>query len=168
MMAARKSLAGGAAHREAFAAEMNGRSGLQVSAVDSAEEAVREADVLICCTSSLTPVFQAEWLKPGAHVTNIGSKYKKACELPREVVERSAVLVTDSFGQVDSQGGPHGRHFLAETPHRARLVELADEVAGKVAGRQNDEETTLFCSVGLAGTEMVLADRALSLSPARA
>src|SRR5690242_5753468 len=53
------------AHAEHFAKEINGRA-------TTAEEAVREADIVVSVTSSMTPVLQGEWLKPGAHVNAIG------------------------------------------------------------------------------------------------
>src|SRR5262249_48417690 len=38
----------------------------------SAEEAVREADVVVLATSSAEPILRREWLKDGAHVNAVG------------------------------------------------------------------------------------------------
>ena len=148
-------------HREAFAAEMSGKSGLQVEASASAEDVVREADVLICATNRFGPVFDAKWLKRGAHVSTIGPKLKGAHEIPMEAVEECKTIATDSLTQVDGYSPPF---FLLDTAHRDRMIELSDIVSGKRAGRTSDNDITLFCSVGLAGTEVVVANEALRLA----
>ncbi len=61
-----------AAHRQACAADATDRFGIPVHAVDSAEEAVRDADIVLCAASTTTPVYAFEWLKRGAHVTSVG------------------------------------------------------------------------------------------------
>ena len=54
----------------------------------------------------------------------------------------------------------HTPFFLQDTPERKRMIELDELVAGKCKGRSSPDELTLFCSAGLAGTEVVLADAA--------
>ena len=63
-----------AAHREAFAAEMSRRLNIEVRAVDDPREAVRGADILSSCTDSMQPVYDAEWIETGMHVTNLGRR----------------------------------------------------------------------------------------------
>ena len=145
-------------HREAFAAEMEAEVRVPIRVEQSPEDVVRNADVLICATTSRTPVFDAKWLKPGTHINTIGPKFKDAHEISREVARKSEVIVTDSLAQVDAYSRPF---FLADTPERERMIELSDVVAGKQAGRLSDSGVTLFCSVGLAGTEVVVANEAL-------
>jgi ornithine cyclodeaminase len=140
--------------RERFAAEMSEKLAIEVRPASSPEEAVREADVLICATSSGTPVFKAEWLKAGVHINTIGPKFTVAHEIEIQVADRSRVIATDSLEQVNAY---HPAFFLSDTPHRQRVVELGDIVAGAESGRTSPEDVTLFCSVGLAGTEVVVA-----------
>ena len=147
-----------ASHREAFAAEMSDRADIRVEAVQSSEEVVRYSDVLICATNSSTPVFDAGWLKPGMHINTIGPKFKEAHEISTEVAQNSHMIVTDSLDQVDSYPKPF---FLLDTPERNRMVELSEIVVGRQRGRLSVTDITLFCSVGLAGTEVVLANEAL-------
>lgn len=63
-----------AAHREAYAEEMGRKLGIEVKAVDTPRDAVRGADILSSCTDSMTPVYDADWLEPGMHVTNLGRR----------------------------------------------------------------------------------------------
>lgn len=150
-----------AAHREAFAAGLSAETGIPVEAAGSAEEVVRFADVLICATRSPSPVLEASWVQPGAHINTIGPKFEGMSEVPYELARRSRVIATDSLPQTAAYSKPF---FLSGTPEYARIVELGDIVAGKQQGRAADSDITLFCSVGLSGTEVVLADEALRLS----
>ncbi|HEX5313920.1 MAG TPA: ornithine cyclodeaminase family protein [Gammaproteobacteria bacterium] len=145
-------------HREAFAAEMAARLHRNVTAVASASEAVRESDVLICATISRSPVFPAEWLKAGAHVNTIGPKFENAHELDVAVAARSSVIASDSLAQIDAYTQ---RFFLHGTPQRDRIRDLSEIVAGTREGRTSPADITLFCSVGLAGTEVVLANEVI-------
>jgi len=137
---------------------MEAEIGVPIQARQSPEDVVRNADVLICATTSPKPVFDAKWLKPGTHINTVGPKFKDAHEISLEVAQKSEVIVTDSFAQFDACSRPP---FLANTHERERMIELCDVVAGKQAGRLSDSGMTLFCSVGLAGTEVVVAHEAL-------
>lgn len=145
-------------HRETFAREMSRVTGHPVEAVGHAREAVDEADAVLCATTSSSPVFEADWLKPGAHITTLSGGFRGASDIDPRVVERSAVIVTDSRAQLESFAEPS---LVAGTPHASKLVELGDVVARRARGRGSEAEITLFLSVGLAGTEVIVADAAL-------
>jgi ornithine cyclodeaminase/alanine dehydrogenase-like protein (mu-crystallin family) len=147
-------------HREAFATQMSQKTGIPIEAAGSAEEVVNFAEVLICATKSTSPMLDASWVAPGSHVNTIGPKFKGMAEIPYELAQKSQVIATDSLQQVDSYPRPF---FLLETPERERMTDLSDIVAGMQAGRLSSNDVTLFCSVGLAGTEVVVADEALRL-----
>lgn len=85
-------------------------------------------------------------------------------EIPNDLPRKSQVIATDSLQQIDSYSQPF---FLLETPERNRMVELSEIVAGKEKGRLSSGDVTLFCSVGLAGTEVVIADVALEMEHLR-
>jgi ornithine cyclodeaminase/alanine dehydrogenase-like protein (mu-crystallin family) len=142
-------------HREGFAKEMGAKLGVKFKAAETAEEVVRESDILIMATTSPKPVLNAAWVRPGTHVTTIGPKFKDECEVPMELPARSATIVTDSLAQADNYTHPF---FLSGTEYRERMIELHEIIAGKKPGRSKAEEITLFCSVGLAGTEVIVGN----------
>jgi alanine dehydrogenase len=148
-----------ASHREAFSKELSEKTGLPIEAAASAKEVVEFADVLICATTSTKPVLNVDWVKPGTHVNTIGPKYRGKSEVPYELAQKSQVIVTDSLQQVDGFPEPY---FLLDTPERRRMIELSEVVAGEQKGRISNNDVTLFCSVGLAGTEVVVANEALN------
>lgn len=145
--------------REAFAAEMSERIGVDVTPVASVEDVLLGADIVIEATDSETPVFTAALVEPGCHVTTVGPKYVGRHALDPAVAERAASIFTDS---IDQMRGYPVLFFLAETEHMERVSDLAEHVAGGKPVRRSNEEITLFCSVGVSGTEVVVADIALS------
>ncbi len=142
---------------QTFADDMGQKLGIKIQPVDSAQTCMEDADVIICATNSATPVFDAKWVKAGAHINTIGPKSKNAHEVPIEIAARCTMIATDSLEQLQSYSNPH---FLLDTLHLDQTVELCDIVTGKVSGRQSKEDITLFCSVGLAGTEVIVAAEA--------
>lgn len=145
---------------EAFCREMTGRTGIEIEPVESAREAVTDADVVICSTISDTPVLETDWISPGTHIQNVGPKFRDSSELPVGLYESAEVLVTDAPAQLEDYGD---RFVVAGTPHAERIVSLGETISGAAAGRSDPEQVTLFCSLGLAGTEVALADRLLQL-----
>lgn len=146
-------------HRETFAERMPEKLGLDddaVTAHDDPEPVVRGADVVYCATDSERPVLDADWLDAGTHVHTLGPKRADGHELPTAVFDRADVLATDSLDQVAARGADGG--FVVPEPAE-RLVELAPLIAEGVD--RDPDALTVFCSVGLAGTDVVLADRYL-------
>jgi ornithine cyclodeaminase/alanine dehydrogenase-like protein (mu-crystallin family) len=131
---------------------------LHIAPVGSAHEAVTGADVVMCATTSTTPVFDPGWLKAGAHVNTVGPRAQGASEVDASIAARVRVVATDSLRQLRSYATPY---FLAETPWMETMVELGDMVVGKHTGRRSPEDMTLFCTAGLSGTEVAVASEAL-------
>lgn len=144
--------------RERFAEAMAQTIDQTVEPVDSARSAVEHADVVITATTSTSAVIQSGWLKPGAHLNLVGPKFRDACEVDAGIVERAGLFVTDSPAQAAAAGE---RFLLASTRRAGQLVDLAEIVARRHPGRSSDDALTVFISLGLAGTEVLLADTVL-------
>src|SRR5687768_8775806 len=147
-----------AGNRRAFAEEMGRRLNLDVTPAASAKEAVVGADIVICATSSDVPVMEAAWLAPGAHVTTLGPKTRDRHELDIDIAARAELIATDSPAQTQAYGAPF---FLEGSAALARMIDLADLVSGKTVARPAADAITLFCSTGLAGTEVLVGDALL-------
>lgn len=145
-------------NRARFARRMAERLDLPVRPAASARDAVEGAHVVLCATTSARPVFDAAWLAPGAHVTTVGPKIAGSHELPVEIGARAGLIATDSPEQLRAYPGGH---FLTGTPGAARMLDLADLVAGGGPDREPDG-ISLFCSTGLAGTEVAVAAHLLA------
>jgi len=147
-----------AKNRLAFATEMAERLGLAISPVTTAREAVEGADIVLCATTSAVPVIDAAWLAPDVHINTVGPKTRTRHELGLDIAERATVIATDSLEQARAYREPF---FLDGSPAMGRMIDLAELVSGNTAARPAGSAVTLFCSVGLAGTEILVAAAAL-------
>ena len=143
--------------RTAFAERSSESLKVDVKAVESAQECVEGADVVIVITSAREPALLGEWLSPGAHVNAAGGNHWMRREVDEETVLRSEVIVVDDLDQAKIECGdlmwlePRGsfRWDMAK--------ELQDVVAGRVNGRPSEESITLFESMGLALEDIAAA-----------
>jgi ornithine cyclodeaminase len=145
--------------REAFAASLAEELGPSVSVVaaQTAEAAVRGADVICCATTSSEPIFSADWVAAGAHVSAVGSFRKGMIELPPEIFARAALVAVDSREAVLEEAGD-----LVAALERGLLtdegfVEIGTIEAGWAASRDPDA-ITVFKSVGLAIQDVAAAE----------
>jgi alanine dehydrogenase len=133
----------------------------------SAEEAVSQADLICTCTTSPTPLFDGKRIKRGVHINAVGAFTPANRELDTAAVLRSRVII-----DAESAAGREAGEILIPVTEGAIQTShvrgtLADVVSGKVAGRESDEEITLFRSCGLAIEDLVTAqlayERAITL-----
>ncbi len=153
--------------RAAFAQEMAKRIGVSVRPVASAEEAVRDADIVVTMTTAREPVLRGAWLRPGTHVNAAGSNWANRREVDDETVERSAVVAVDSLEQAQLEAGDLVLPAAAGRFDWARAVELGTILDGKVAGRPSPEAITLFKSVGVALEDVATAGLVYTLARER-
>jgi ornithine cyclodeaminase/alanine dehydrogenase-like protein (mu-crystallin family) len=132
--------------REQFAKEMSSSLGRDVIAVASADEAVSQADVILCATSAVQPVVQSSWITPGVHLGVI-----KLAEMPRAGIAQLDVAVIHSPDstprvlpartvRVREREAPDS--LDADTAHG--LPNLLDLLSGRIAGRTSDDQSTAF------------------------
>ncbi|MEG3634967.1 ornithine cyclodeaminase family protein [Micromonospora palythoicola] len=149
-----------AARREAFAARVRAELGIAARAVDTAREAVRDRDVVVLATTSPTPVLSAADLRPGTHVNAVGFKQLDRAEFGTDLLDAATVLASDSVAQARSYAPPM---LAALPPYASRLRDLGAVLAGTAPGRTGADQISVFCSVGLAGTEVFLLDRVVRI-----
>ena len=143
--------------REAFAQRMADETGIVVQAAPNAEAAVREADVICCATTSSEPVFDAGWVRPGAHVNGIGAYRLGMVELPPELFGRAAVVAIDSHAASMAEAGDVVAAIALGLVAEADLVEIGTIEREWVATRDLDA-ITVFKSVGLAIQDVAAAE----------
>jgi ornithine cyclodeaminase/alanine dehydrogenase-like protein (mu-crystallin family) len=153
--------------REKFAKEMTEALKIPVSAVESAQAAVRDADIVVTSTTSTSPVIEGAWLQSGVHVNAIGANFPQKRELDAKAVERCDVIVVDSREQSKMEAGDLIQVFGENAERWSSVRELADIVGRKVAGRTNANEITLFKSNGIAIEDIVVAGRIFEMAQER-
>jgi ornithine cyclodeaminase/alanine dehydrogenase-like protein (mu-crystallin family) len=132
----------------------------RVEGTADAQGAVRDADVVCLATTSRTPVFDDAWIKPGTHVSGVGSFTPQMQEAPSAFVARARVVV-DMKEHALEEGGDLIIPLHDGTITGDHIVgELGELVAGRFPGRTSDDEVTFFKSVGNAVQDMAVASAA--------
>ncbi len=144
-------------HRNRFAQEMSKTLGIDVSAVESARDAVRETDLVVLAVKATTPVFFGDWLEPGMHVNAIGSVRPEQREIDSATFRRSDLVVVDYRDETMECGD--GLAAKADGVDGGRFHELSEIVDGKASGRTDSRAITLFKSVGTALQDLALAKK---------
>ncbi len=139
---------------DAFVRDMSRALEVEIRAASSAEDAVRDAEIVVLATASERPVVENEWIVNGTHIVSVGACRPDQREMDPALVARSRVVVDSLAAAVVESGdivlgmaeGCFGRDHLAG--------ELGAVVAGAVAGRTGADEVTIFKSLGLAAEDV--------------
>ncbi|NNC77320.1 MAG: ornithine cyclodeaminase family protein [Woeseiaceae bacterium] len=167
---------------ETYAAEMCEKLDIDIEVCTNPRDVFRGADIVSTATNSMQPVYDAEWLEPGQHVTNVGRR-----EMPEEAVSRFDVVIrqgtaglqmrqTDRF---QAERGHSPAAFIGGTVEEMQRIpeknpqpgfggdspeftdrgrggdkpDFADLVSGKAKGRTNRKQITFYRNVGNQGLQ---------------
>lgn len=128
--------------------------------VDSLEDAVRKSDINITVTSSRTPIIQMEWVKKGTHISCIGADMAGNQEIESRIFSDAVIFLDDKKHcmQVGEMEIPLKQGVITE----GNLAgEIGDLIAGKIIGRTDDEQITVFDATGMAILDIYAAKMAL-------
>jgi ornithine cyclodeaminase len=132
-----------------------------IEVVEKASDAISSADVICTATTSATPVFSSSDLQPGAHINAIGSFIPEMQEIDSLTVERSLVVVDSRAAALAETGDlliPIEEGRISEDHIHADLGEI---VNGSKPGRTDEDQITLYKSVGIAVQDAAAAGLAL-------
>ena len=144
--------------RDEFAQRSSERVGVDVRPVDSAQDCVEGADIVITITSARDPVALGEWMAPGAHINAAGGNHWLRREIDEEAVLRSEVIVVDDLDQARVECGDLMWLEARGTFRWDMAHELREVVAGRVPGRLSADGLTLFESLGVALEDIAAAE----------
>ncbi|MCM3694117.1 cyclodeaminase [Neobacillus niacini] len=142
---------------QTFAEEMTAELGIEVIAVGSAEEVVRNSDTVITTTPAKEPIIKADWLHPGLHITAMGSDAEHKQELEPEVLAKVDILVCDTKAQCARLGELHHALTAGVLTEESQVVELGDLTSLKVVGRVNEEQITVCDLTGTGVQDTAIA-----------
>lgn len=143
--------------REQFAERMSARLGISVVAADTAEEAVRGSAVVVCATTAREPILFGEWLDDGTHINAIGANALSRREMDVSVFARCQTVAVDDKEQAKVESGEILTAIEARKLNWRQVHEMADIVVGRVPGRTDSAEVTLFKSLGVALEDVAVA-----------
>ena len=151
---------------------MSRQLNVKIEPVATAREAVRDLDILACCTDTMAPVFQTDWLEPGMCVINVS-----AYEVPADAYKRFDIAIRQGIAGIvpvvqsddirtDIGGSPvayvagtsaQRRILPPKNPHgpawHRELPLFADLARGNVLGRTNDQQITFYANTGNQGLQ---------------
>ena len=148
----------------AFCEKMTRKLGIPVLPAATAEEAVRQADVVTTITSSQDPVLFGDWLRPGTHVNLVGAMKITCREADSRVLERADVLVVDDVEQSKMEAA---EFVLAVKEGKVKwkdVIEVSQVVASKDPVRASPDAITVFKSHGIGLWDVAAAARVYELA----
>lgn len=147
-----------AARGEQLIAQLRGTSDRipdDIRLVESAEEAVRDSDIVVASTTAHTPVVKGEWLRSGTLVASVGSYAHDMRELDSEVIRRSAAHIIDSRTECLTDAGDFQIPAAEGVLDLDDVAEIAEVVSGKRPGRRNDDEIIVYKSIGVPVQDLI-------------
>ncbi|SEM43461.1 ornithine cyclodeaminase [Paenisporosarcina quisquiliarum] len=128
--------------------------------VECLESAVKNSDIIITVTSSRVPLIKNEWVQKGTHISCIGADMAGKQEIESEILSRASIYVDDmehcvQVGEIEL---PLKQGIITESNISG---EIGDLILGKIKGRSNDEEVTVFDATGMALLDLYTAKIAL-------
>jgi len=135
-------------HAAALAEQIGG------SAVTDPDAAAEAADVITTATPAREPLFDSAAVRPGTHINAVGAFTPEMVEIPPSLVQTAVVFVDDLRAAAEEAGD-----LLAASVEPWGTI--ADLLAGRVEGRTEHDQVTLFKSVGIASQDVAAGVAAL-------
>ncbi|MBA31827.1 MAG: ornithine cyclodeaminase family protein [Chloroflexi bacterium] len=136
--------------RDKFVSEFNELLNKEVIVASSTEELVKNSDIVTLITSSVEPVVNYKWWKDGVHINAIGSHAVGVRELDSNTVINSKLVCDDIDACLKEAGDIQIPIEEGKFSPEKIYGDIGSIISGKLIGREDDKEITLFKSVGLA------------------
>lgn len=140
--------------------------GIEIEAVESLDELAAECNLIVTTTPAKSPLIGADMIRPGTHITAMGSDDTGKQELDAALLGKADLVVADSISQCVDHGecfsAVRDGHIVADS-----IVELGTVVSDPQTGRSSDEQITIADLTGVAIQDIQIAkmvDRAFSAS----
>ena len=133
----------------------------EVNLVSTPRQVVENADIVICATTSATPLFDGNALQQGTHITAVGTFVPEKREVDTTTIRRAHRIVVDSREACLEEAGD------LIIPNAKIDAEIGEIVNGDKPGRQSDDEITFFKSVGVAVQDAVAGAAVLAAAEAK-
>jgi len=145
-------------HAQNFAEEMRRDFSFALEPVETVEEALEGADLIVSATTAIEPIVRREWISAGAHLNVVGSSTPNAREVDSETMAAATLFVDRRESTINEAGD----YLLAARdgvigPDHIR-AEIGEVLKGDKRGRTSLEEITLFKSLGLAIEDLFAAE----------
>ncbi|MCW5635000.1 MAG: ornithine cyclodeaminase family protein [Rubrivivax sp.] len=131
----------------ALAREAGRVEGVEASAERDLAAAVRDADLVVCCTTARRAFLDVPHVAPGAFVAAVGADAPDKSELSPALMARAKVVV-DVRAQCAAMGDLHHAIAAGAMAEHDVFASLGEVVAGHRPGRENADDIIVFDSTG--------------------
>lgn len=131
---------------------------IAVTACQTAQDAVKDADIICTLTPAKTPIIEAAWLKPGVHINAVGACTADTRELATDIVQQARF-----FGDNEESVLHEAGDFLIPLHEGAITQEhylgtVGQVIQGAIPGRLTKEDFTVFEALGMAVEDLAVAN----------
>ena len=138
-----------------YGAEMEAR-GFAIETTRDASDILRRCQLVVTTTPAAAPILQSGDLRPGTHITAMGSDTPHKQELDGAILAAAHVVVADSISQCRDRGEIH-KALQANHLDAARIVELGHVLRGSHPGRTRADQITVADLTGVAVQDIAIA-----------
>ncbi|MHA1985482.1 MAG: ornithine cyclodeaminase family protein [Promethearchaeota archaeon] len=132
--------------------------GIDVKISKNPQKLIDNADIIVCATSSKDPLFPGESVKPGTHISSIGSHLPTHRELDENILNTANVIAAGSKHACLNEAGDFIIPLNQGKLDTDKIINIGDIIVGKFQGRDSEEDITVFKSVGIALQDVVIAN----------
>ncbi|WP_299951549.1 ornithine cyclodeaminase family protein [uncultured Ruegeria sp.] len=143
----------------AAAADMTAM-GYEVTVSATLAELCDKSRLIVTTTPAEQPLLQADMIRPGTHITAMGSDTPEKTEIAPAILAMADVVVADSLVQCDLRGEIYQAR-RAGIPLQGKAIELGNVIAGRSIGRQSDDQVTIADLTGVAVQDIAIAKAVL-------
>jgi ornithine cyclodeaminase len=123
--------------------------GFRIRTTLDAEEVAASANLIVTCTPSTTPLLKAAWIRPGTHITAVGSDTAEKQELDPAILGMASLVVVDSRSQSERRGEVF-RAVQSGAIAKSGLVEMGEAIADPKRRRASESDITVADLTGVA------------------
>ncbi len=145
------------ARAAALAKAVDVETGVETVAYETVAEAVADADIICTTTSAKSPILFGADLKAGQHINLVGSAIATTAEVDEMAVEKSRFYVDYRDAAMAGAGELLGAIKRGVVTKGHIVGEIGEVIDNKLPGRQNDDEITLYKSLGVASQDLAAA-----------
>jgi ornithine cyclodeaminase len=144
-------------HARALVKVAHDKFELDADVAPTAPDAVRDAEIVCTATAARQPVLNGDWLAPGTHINAIGASQASARELDSAAVVKSRLYVDRRESALKEPGDILVPLHDGDIGPEHIVAEIGELLIGRGEGRRNDQDITLFKSLGLAVEDLASA-----------
>ena len=140
---------------EDYRNEMETVLGVPVTVQTERNTLVETSDLIVTTTPSREPLIEADCVRPGTHITAMGSDQAEKNELTPELLKKADCFVCDRISQSETLGELHHAKDAGITPET--IAELGSVISGKSSGRQSEADITICDLTGTGVQDTAIA-----------